>query len=565
MPVREGLSRRTLVASFVGMALTPSLSGCSSGPSQAQTCMVNADCSNPSNDVCVMGKCQPPATGRVVAFSITPPGSSRAAQTELPDRMLTGQPVTLVLADKATVSATVMSEATFFPREAHVQVTIPSRIPGQTPLQLGTEMANNMFTFSLAQDRIRMDTEASFLFTPGTTAQDRPPVLVPAPLATAIELTFPAKTELIAVNGQIVDSNGTPFTGDGYRAQLSHERRLVSNVIAPDVMGIFRLLVPPKGQLEDINDLVTLTIGTADSPMDEPQFVSSPEISLATLAAETKDRPRVFVMPEHLPATLASLHVTGNGRDQAGVTVRFRTEIDAPAYGKAVYQRTAMTDAQGYAYVPLIPGPVGAPLLYQIALQGPADDTYRYSSRCLPDVPVALDETGALPALAPIALDPKFSLSGSVRDSTEAPVMGARVIATQITPSTACSDPDLLGSNPVSAPTDAMGNYYLYVDPGTYRLEVTPPPSSAWPRMTEDGAGAVTVVHNVVHPIELPAGEAVEGTVMASDGTLLPDSKVSILSAVCQSVPCPAGTETVVLAEATTDAAGYFKAIIPAP
>jgi len=155
-----------LVASFLWMALTPSLSvcSCSSGPSENQMCMVNADCSGSGNDVCVMGKCQPPASGRVVAFSLTPPGSSRAAPTELSNYVLAGQPVTLVLDDKATVSATVMSEATFFPREAHVQVTIPSRIPGQEALQLGTEMANNMFTFSLAQARIGMDTMASFLF-----------------------------------------------------------------------------------------------------------------------------------------------------------------------------------------------------------------------------------------------------------------------------------------------------------------------------------------------------------------------------------------------------------------
>jgi len=530
-------------------------------------CMVNADCSGSGNDVCVMGKCQPPASGRVVAFSLTPPGSSRAAPTELSNYVLAGQPVTLVLDDKATVSATVMSEATFFPREAHVQVTIPSRIPGQEALQLGTEMANNMFTFSLAQARIGMDTMASFLFTPGTTAQDRPPLLVSSSLAATIALKFPAKTDLIAVNGQILDPNGMAFSGDGYRAQLSHERSLVSNVIAPDAMGLFRLLVPPKGQLDDTNDLVTLTIGTADNPMNEPQFVSSPEISLGTLAAETKDRPRVFVMPAHLPATMASLHVTGNGRDQAGVTVRFRTEIDAPPYGKAVYQRTAMTDAEGLASVPLIPAAAGAPpLLYQVSLQGPADDTYRFASQCVATVPVVLDETGTLQPLPAIDLQPKLSLSGSVRDSTEAPVMGARVTATQIAPPASCPNIEPLGSNPVSAPTDAMGNYNLYVDPGTYRIDVMPPPNSVWPRKKEDGTNALKISSsNRVHPIDLPPGEAVEGIVVSADGALMPDTKVSILAVFCQSAPCAPGTPAEELAEATTDLAGHFKAIIPAP
>ena len=110
-----------------------------------------------------------------------------------------------------------------------------------------------------------------------------------------------------------------------------------------------------------------------------------------------------------------------------------------------------------------------------------------------------------------------------------------------------------------------MGNYYLNVDPGQYRLDISPPPDSAWPRKTLDGAESVTVAHNLVRPIQLPAGEAVEGTVMTSDGTLLPDAKVSILASVCQSAPCPADVMTVVLAEATTNTAGYFKAIIPAP
>jgi len=561
MPLKATVVRTALSAFVAGNIAISGLAGCSSGSGSNRTCTTDMNCT--SDQVCLKGMCQTRAMNRSVAFSVAPPASSKAAQTELLDVMLLGQPISLTLEDKATVSATVTSEVTLFAQEAHVQVTIPSDIPGQAPLQFGTEMAKNTFTFSLAESRVVKNANASFLFTPGITAQTQPPVLLRRPLAPMIELTFPTKTELIAVNGQLVDPNGVPFVGESYRAQLSHQRTLVSNVITPEAtaMGVFRLLVPPAGLLADTDDLVTLTIGTADNPQNVPQFVSSPEVSLATLAAETKDRPRIFVMPAYLQPTTATLHVTGGGRDQAGVTVRFRTEIEAPPYGKAVYQRTAMTDADGQATVLLIPGPVGAPLHYQVSLQAPADDTYRYSSKCVPDLAVALDDTAALTTLTPQALDQKLSLSGSVRDSTDSPVMGARVIATQIASSTSCSDPDLLGSNPVSAPTDAMGNYYLYVDPGTYRLDVTPPPNSAWPRTTLD---AVTVAHHLVRPIQLPAGEAVEGTVMASEGTLLPDSKVSILGPVCPSTPCPAGTPYVVLAEATTDMAGYFKAVIPA-
>lgn len=547
---------RHLPWSAVAAAL---LVGCSSS-GMKPACMVDADCTGTGDNVCMEGMCKPRPTGRLVAFELTPPMSSTAGPTELKNVMLTGGPLSLAADDKTIVTGTVTSDATLFASEAHVKVTMPSRIPGRPDLEISSEMAMNMFTFTVAQGRVGTDTTAQFRFTPGTAAQFQPPVTLSLPLVSPITTPFPAKMDLIAVNGQLVDKDGRPFVGDSYRTQLSYQRGLVSNVIPTDATGTFRLLVPPDSTPPQPDDLVTLTIGTADNT-ETLQFVTSPPVSLRALAAATKASPRIFIMPDHLTPVPAALHVTAGGKDQEGVTVRFRAEIPAPPYGNAVYQRWGDTDAQGLVQVPLIPGPAGAPVSYQISIQAPTDA--RYASRCVPDVAVELNSAAALAPLPPLDLDLKPTLSGNVRDNTDAPVAGARVTATQIAPAATCAE---AGGATVSPPTDAAGNYLLNLDPGTYRIEVTPPPNSSWPRRIEDGTDAVTVSHNRVHPIALAAGEMVGGVITASDGqTLLGDTKVTIWAVFCRSAPCVGTPPPEVLAQTTTDMFGNFSAVIPAP
>lgn len=556
--------RRALLALvWAGVGVLLGTASCSSNNQPPTTCQRDMDCSD--TQACVNGMCLLRTTGRQVAVTITPPTSSISAPTEVGQVMLEGQAsIELTADDKQTLVGTVMSESTLFAREAHVAVGVPSSIPGLPDLQIQTEMANNMFTFALASRRVGVDTVASFRFTPGATAQFWPPVTLRQSLSPPIELTFPAKTALLAVNGRFLDATGAPILG-GTIARLSSSTGLSSNAVLTDAAtGAFRLLVQDDGTATKTDDQVTLTIGTLDDPQNVPQLVSGP-MSLAALAQATQTTPRDFALPAFLPAMPATLHVTADGKDQSGVTVLFRTEIDAPPYGRAVYQRSVDTNAYGLAQVDLIPGPQGAPIPYQIAIQGRSSD-YRYASRCMSNIPVAFDDSGtAVAALPVMELSKKLQLSGSVRDKTDAPVMGVRVAATQIAPSTTCTGIDIQGSNVVSLPTDGLGNYMVLVDPGTYRIDVTPPADSQWPRKTEDGDEAVTVSHDKVHPIVLPGGELTKGVVIASDRTLLPKSTVTIYAIFCLSQPCAGSPPPVVLAQTVTNDAGEFQAVIPAP
>jgi len=111
--------------------------------------------------------------------------------------------------------------------------------------------------------------------------------------------------------------------------------------------------------------------------------------------------------------------------------------------------------------------------------------------------------------------------------------------------------------------TDASGKYTLMVEPGSYRVDVEPSASSPWPRLTEDGDLAVVVLQDTVHPIALPAGEVVEGTVTASDqSTPMPGASVTVFDVSCRSVPCEGTMSPSVLAKGITDMTGTFRLVV---
>jgi hypothetical protein len=496
-----------------------------------------------------------------VAVEVVPSAASLAATSEFLVTFV-GDPLTLMTEDKASITGMVTSTA-LFSQEAHVAIGIPSRIPGRASLQINAEMANNIFGFAAPLGRVVPDTIVSLRFLPGTTSPLQPPIPLTAPLTPTLNLTFPSSLQMRFVRGQILHPDGRPYAGEAYPARVSFDHVLVSNVVAPDPTGAFTLLVPPDATPAAPDDLVTLTIGVDDNSQDIPILIIGP-VSLATLSGPATPvvAPHVYTMPAFSPVTPVTVRVMGDGKGQAGYTVRLRAEIPA-AEGVARYERFAMTDSHGEATILVIPGTADIPVLYRASIEAPGDASFPYASLCVADLAIAIGPDGTIPELEPFNLSAKLELVGSVSDDTSAPVADARVTATQMGGATVCVDSTT--PNTVSATTTANGIYQLLVEPGTYRLDVKPAAMSAWPRLTQ--TDPVTVSHATVFPIRLPAREIVEGTVKGPDNaTLLPGASITIFQVFCQSAPCPAGTPPpVVLAETQTNSSGYFRAVLPAP
>jgi hypothetical protein len=259
------------------------------------------------------------------------------------------------------------------------------------------------------------------------------------------------------------------------------------------------------------------------------------------------------------------LLVTANGEPQNGVTAHFHTVIPSSTGGAATFDAAAVSNEQGLIEVALIPGTAADPRIYAVAIEGPTDPKYMYAPLCIPTLAVNVGDDGAPLALPPVTLTQRFQLSGSVSDSKAAPASGATVKATQM----ATGGVDATCGGGASAPsfstiTDANGNYFLLVDPGTYQLDVDPPAMAAWPRLTD--ATGVIVSHPTVYPISLPAGQAVEGTVVASDMvTPLGLAKITIFQVFCDSPPCSGFPPPVVLAQTQSDINGAFATVLPLP
>jgi len=567
----------TIVAS--AMLLISPL-GCDS----KRRCNANAEC--PSGYACQENQCISVVSGRTLGVEVLPPGDSSFARTEFSSLTFLGESVPLTLDPTALVSAIVQPAMppTMYSSDAHVQVTIPSRMPGRAAQQITTDMAMDQFTFGVGRSRLDTVT-ATFLFTPGTTsAQGQPPIPLSAPLAESLSFTFPTNDQMTVIHGQLVDDQNTPLAGYVARALYQGPQgQQVSNTFPTLSDGTFALLIPP-GAVPAMNDAITLTMtppaksamsgatptfdstqqGTTTTVVGLPQFVSDP-VSLKSFAAQTV--PPVYVLPSFIPATAQLpflFTVLAEGQPQSGVSVRFTMNLGLSGGGTAYYQASAISDAAGVVSVPLIPGTADKPISYQVMIQG-RDAAFNYASQCNPAFPISLDANDAVPPPFTFMLRPKVQLSGTVSDSMSAPAVNAVVSATQISGVTDCGM-DATPPPVVSSKTGSGGYYTLALDPGTYRIEVAPPPSAIvnYPRTVLDGADAVTVSGALVHNIPLPAGNVAMGTVYAPDGTPVPMASVEIFEVFCREANCGAVQPPVSLTQVTTDAMGRFQTVLPA-
>ena len=543
-------------------------------------CSANEQC--PSGYACQQNQCISVVSGRTLGIEILPPpNDSLSARTERPNLAFLGSRVPVVFDATTLVSGTVVPlspPTTMYSADAHVQVTIPSRLPGRADQQITTEMAMNQFMFGVGSSRLGTVT-ATFLFTPGSTnSQSQPPIPLSAQLEPTLQFTFPPSDQMTVIHGQLVDDQHNPLAGYLARALArGPQGQQVSNTFPTLSDGTFALLIPPDA-VPPANDAIVLTLTPpaktlvppsdnqpATTIVDLPQFVSGP-VPLKTLATSTT--PSVYVLPAFIPATAQppfSFAVAAEGEPQSGVSMRFTMNVALSTGGTAFYQASATSDSSGLVNVPLVPGTVTQPVSYQVMIQG-RDAMFKYASQCNPALAWNFDAAGNPPLPVTFTMTPKVQLSGSVSDSMSAPAVNAQVVATQISGVTDCGS-DATAPPAASSKTGAGGEYTLRLDPGTYRIEVDPPPSTMvnYPRTILDGADAVTVSSTVVHNIPLPPGNVAMGVVVAPDGvTPVPMASVEIFEVFCREANCGAVQAPVSLAQVTTDDMGNFQTVLPA-
>ena len=514
---------------------------------------------------CMTGIWSPQVTGRTLAFDILPPADSPAARTEMPAVTVGGAPISLVADDEVVAAGGVKDDESFYPAtKAHLVAITPSLIPGQDDLRLVTDMAGHAFMLSFARGRIGSSTTV-WLF-PGAIFPGQPPIPIAATLDVTMPLVFPRSEQLTTVRGILHDSLDNPL--QGFIARAYAGTNVISNAVMTGPTGMFQLLFAPASVPADENGMIAIH---ADPPLGLDPVTMNPVprfetqlVPIATLSAST-NQTFTFKLPAFAqPAPLRFAVQDSEAVGIPDVSVRFRTEIPALSDGTAIYEIAKTTNLNGEFEVPLIPGTANSPVNYQVSL-APALDA-PYSAICVPNFPVTMVGSGTQPQYSsPVLLGDRVNLLGTVLNADGLPAVGVMVTATPISGTSGCFNSP--STTPVSTTTKRDGAYLMLLDAGTYRLDIDPPLGAPLPRLTQEGDLAVTVSQDTSHDIMLPRGEVVEGTLTASDGTLLIGAGIKIFEVMCQGDTCqgPSRIPPVLRAQTSTDAKGAFSVVLPTP
>jgi Carboxypeptidase regulatory-like domain len=364
-------------------------------------------------------------------------------------------------------------------------------------------------------------------------ASPLPPFRASQPFSTGAavpSLLLPAVGSLVRVQGDViaagadlagasltaVDASGQPISA---RAQVSPGNSY-SLLLPPSTIRYFLELGPPA---------------ILDGSAAPPELATLPNYDQVPGASN-------IVLPLPPVATLSGTVIDSFGTLLAGVPVYARSTTDEPW----TLVRSVTTDSNGVFTLVLRAGN------YMIeAAPSTATDEPALSPAQKVTVPVS---TGLPAPGVQLICPPKLQRSGLVLTHSGRPV-GANY---QIT-ATRLSDPLLTTRSATTTPTDATGNFQVTADPGTYRLEITPPASAGLPRrivqvtLEENGASEFP-------PIEMDQPLAVVGTVhgASSSGkdTLIAGATVSFFA-------LDTTGASVLLGSALTDENGSYTCVLP--
>lgn len=328
--------------------------------------------------------------------------------------------------------------------------------------------------------------------------------------------------------------------------------------------GTFSIRVPPgveaySMRVEPLPVATSDLIGTERIPLIPTMECTNKVLGLVET---NKDRSlQKISTPIKLPsfeyARMFTVSIVGGQEAQqqqplSGVQVKFATELTARAglgfdACTASYQRTEITDGEGKATLPLLPGDAKN-REYDVTVLSPASGKHASQWRV-----TSVGASGGV--LQTIVLDPRYAISGSIVDPRGAGVSGATIEAQGVM--TSATQAEGLPPGKATATADERGRFVLHVDPGVYNLHVRPPADRGLPQFGVEKRAVEGPVSGLV--LAAPAARVLPGRVVDALGNPAPGFAVSAYEPVAES---PETESAVLRAAATTGADGTFRLLL---
>jgi hypothetical protein len=514
----------------------------------SSTCASNDQCGG--GQVCFLGQCRGHSAalalvsaevqpGAGPAFSLTQAANLNLQASVVQDFDLT--PSVLVSGNVAQVQnsgglAPTLSATVTFTSKVKL---IPDRVP-QTATQ-----TDSSGTFSLRLGASAFDVEVQPL--PPMPPFRSEQTFASGAAAGNTSLVLPARNTLVVAQGS-VSAGGADLTGASITA-LDESGDVISAPGQIDAGNSFSLLLPPA------TTSYFLEVGPpgagpgAAGPADGGT-IAAPDGGVAAPPSELASLPDFDPVPGAtnvslaLPqvAALSGTVVDSQGQPLGNVPVLARSVSDEPF----TLARQVVTDSKGAFTLILRAG-----VVYSVEA-APSSSTL--APAISPSQKVTLGAAGVTGLQ--LICRPKIARSGFVLQDGGRPAAGPGY---QIT-ATLTSDPLLTTRLATTTSTDANGGYIITADPGTYRIEVTPPPSARGAArhitqvdITEDSPDPLPV-------IRMDTALTVVGTV---HGTPAGGKEGPVANATVTFFAQDAAGVSVVLGSGVTDQSGNYSCVLP--
>jgi hypothetical protein len=547
----------TTVMAVAALATVAFGTGCEEVPEPG--CRRDSECGVAA---CVAGECLPRAAGGPTwAVEVSPRDDSTLALSELNEVSFRATPVELVVERKVPVAGSISwaqlpDEQRGGTVSARVILSFDSAIPGRPAVQYETTGASRRpqepLGFSLELPPRGLAAPARLRVVPSSPADETLPPwsfsLDPGP---TIGVTIPGETEVVTLEGRLeAQPPEEPLTG--YVARVLLGATIVSNSFPLESGGRFKLRIPRPVVAASGADLLLELRPAPGRP--RPRLIVKPDFTKSDLGVL-----RLPAYPAPVTYEIPVVATPRPGGDPArvspvrGATVHFRTPLGMPkGPGPQVfYDAEAQTGDDGKVRLSLIPGTLGNPDLGKYVVSVSPSPNAEHAARCVLEYVVAPASPGPTRVGKSIEVGAKVQLAGTVTRSDGAPARGVAVRAqrkreAELGPCGA--DLRYADTTTTTAPD---GTYGLLLDPGTYRIEYTPPAGAASPRFVEE---EIVVSASKTHAVRLPAAVVAEGRVLDPSRSPARGSEIR-----CYDPSRPASPVGV----GQTDADGRFRIVLP--
>jgi hypothetical protein len=510
----------------------------------------------PNGYVCVSGTCLRLGTPvRSWWFEVSPPRTSDATLTAVSAgefAHLPGMPLDLAAKGRTNVTITFRRSALATNAVATGKLVVSARplIGGQPDLVAERRISDPTAPHIIAVPTDAVGQPAVIQIVPlPPNDGDYPPLSFPIPaLTTSHELTMPPT---VILRGRLLKSFDEP--PEGYVARAYQRGRRISNIAKLDEEGRFRLFLPEGPAYAE----VTVRVDPLD-PTDGPSFVSRP---LDPQTFPLGDMGQISIPAFHKPLHFRLPVNTEKESFVPGAVVRATTIVDMTEQGTFEYSREAVTDSAGRAPLALSPTSANRDGRYEITVIPP-----RGSAAATHCETIFVDEKGSelereATVLRPLTVANRLRLHGEVTNTAAEPVARVAIRAIRRATIGTCDGSRLIFTDT----SEENGGYEVFVDVGTYDIELEPPGGSIVTRRTMND---LSFQQDDELNVELLRGDVIEGRVADAAQRPIAGATVRVFSEVCsgeESCFGPDRRPPNLHAQGLTDESGHYRLVVPPP